>query len=63
MGVTCRRLSSTLLLLEQEQYSTNNDILPKFIGESGVGAGIFLQSCHTTAGETGTETGIGQVRP
>jgi len=46
-----------LLLLEQEHTSTKNDILPVFIGESGVGAGILRHSCRTLQGETGKETG------
>jgi hypothetical protein len=46
-----------LLLLEQEHTSTKNDILPVFIGESGVGAGMLRHSGRTLPGETGKETG------
>ena len=46
-----------LLLQEQEHTYTNYDILPVFIGESGVGAGILRHSCSTLPGETGKETG------
>jgi hypothetical protein len=38
---------------EQEQHTTNHDILPKFIVESGVGAALSLHSCRTLPGDTG----------
>jgi hypothetical protein len=49
----------SLLLLEQDHTSANYDILPVFIGESGVGAGILRHPGRTLPGETGKETGTG----